>query len=173
MSHGRSGHARMPFSDSEMSVESFLLVGAGWVALKGQNAPVDSPESLRGHPDARRCWVGCGVRRRLAPGTPVDWTWVSSEGSSGALGSSCSGRYRLREVAPRRSRAATPLSPLSPLSPIGLGGDTAKTPALTIVSRRGRVVPCSMLDHWPHAAREVLSELASCGAGALWRIRAH
>jgi hypothetical protein len=40
-----------------MPVESLFLVPAGGgVALRGQNAPVDSLESLLGHRDARRCW---------------------------------------------------------------------------------------------------------------------
>jgi hypothetical protein len=47
-----------------------------------------------------------------------------------------------------------------------------QTPAL-IVSRRGHVGPCGMLDHRPHAPREILCEFAGCGAGALGRIRAH
>jgi hypothetical protein len=91
------------------------------------------------------CWVGCGVRRRLASGTLVDWTWVSSEGSSGALGSSCSGRYRLREVAPSALSGCNAPEPLEPLEPHWArrrhGGSTRPpplasrvTPALSLCS---------------------------------------
>jgi hypothetical protein len=48
-----------------------------------------------------------------------------------------------------------------------------QTPALTIVSRRGHVAPCRVLDHRPHAAREILGELAGCGGDGLGRIHAH
>ena len=58
MSHGCSGHPRMPFSDSDKPVDSFVLVRAGvWVAARGENAPVDSPESLRGIPMRGAAWV--------------------------------------------------------------------------------------------------------------------
>jgi hypothetical protein len=39
---------------------------AGPVARRGLNVPVDSPESLLGHRDARRCWLRRGMRHKVA-----------------------------------------------------------------------------------------------------------
>jgi hypothetical protein len=50
-----------------MPVESFPVVGAGGIALRGQNAPVDSPESLRGIPIRGGCWGVPPLARRLSP----------------------------------------------------------------------------------------------------------
>src|SRR5271165_5123977 len=48
-----------------------------------------------------------------------------------------------------------------------------QTPGLTIVSRFGHVVSCSMLDHGHHAALEKLSELTGRWGDGLGHVRAH
>src|SRR4029077_8552422 len=52
-----------------------------------------------------------------------------------------------------------PPPPASRVTPALSRARLVQTPAL-IVSGFGHVLSCSMFDHWPHAAREVLGELA-------------
>jgi hypothetical protein len=60
----------MPFRDSETALGVVAVAPGGGVARRGQNAPVDSPVSLRSYKI-------CVLERRFG------WTCVCPEGSSG------------------------------------------------------------------------------------------